>query len=165
MAKKLQASRAPLIPPGIQRSGVGHPRGVPDRSYGGGPNSCLWTPQDPINPHVSLPLTLGPTGTVNSCRIFDDRVATHPEFAFRSIKQGYAWKTKALNYILSKVPATKQIMHWAEREENVIILKRLQQAIGDGLCIYDRDGTAVDHTKSLDSAVLGIFVELHFMRG
>ena len=35
---KIQASRAPFIPPGIQRSGEGHPSGVPDRSYGGGPN-------------------------------------------------------------------------------------------------------------------------------
>ena len=48
----------------------------------------------------------------------------------------------------------KHIMHWAEREENVITPERLQQAIGDGLCIYDCDGTVVDHTKSLDSAVL-----------
>jgi hypothetical protein len=100
-------------------------------------------------------LTLGPNGTVNSWRIFDDRVATQPEFAFKSIKQGYAWKTKALNYMISKVPAMKQIMHWAEREENVITPERLQQAIGDGLCIYDRDGTVVDHTNSLDSAVWG----------
>ena len=91
--RKIQASRAPFIPPGIQRSGEGHLNVVPDRSYGGGPNPSLGATQDPINSHVSLPLTLGPTGTVNSGRIFDDRVATQPDFAFKSIKQGYAWKT------------------------------------------------------------------------
>ena len=152
---KLQASRTPFIQPGTQRSSEGHPSGAPDRNYGSGPNSPPGAPQDPINSPVSLPLTLGPNGTVNSGRIFDDRVATQPEFAFKSIKQGYAWKTKALNYMISKVPAMKQIMHWAEREENVITPERLQQAIGDGLCIYDRDGNVVDHTKSLDSAVWG----------
>ena len=49
----------------------------------------------------------------------------------------------------------KQILHWAEREENVITPERLQHAVGSGLCVYDRDGSATDHTKSLDSAVWG----------
>ena len=82
-------------------------------------------------------------------------MATQPDFAFKSIKQGYAWKTKAVNYMISKVPAMKQILHWAEREENVITPERLQHAVGSGLCVYDRDGSATDHTKSLDSAVWG----------
>ena len=82
-------------------------------------------------------------------------MATQPDFAFKGIKQGYAWKTKAVNYMISKVPAIKQILHWAEREENVITPERLQHAVGSGLCVYDRDGSATDHTKSLDSAVWG----------
>ena len=82
-------------------------------------------------------------------------MATQPDFAFKGIKQGYAWKTKAVNYMISKVPAMKQILHWAEREENVITPERLQHAVGSGLCVYDRDGSATDHTKSLDSAVWG----------
>ena len=152
---RLQASRVPFVQPGTQRSSEGYPNGAPDRNYGNGLNSPPGTQQNPINSLVSLPLTLGPTGTVNSGRIFDDRVATQPEFAFKGIKMGYAWKTKALNYMISKVPAMKQILHWAEREENVITPERLQQAVGEGLCIYDRDGNMVDHTKSLDSAVWG----------
>ena len=110
---------------------------------------------------MSLPLSLGPLGTLGSGRIFDDRVATQPDFAFKGIKQGYAWKTKAVNYMISKVPAMKQILHWAEREENAITPERLQHAIGVGLCVYDRDGNATDHTKSLDSAVWGFHFELH----
>ena len=152
---RLQASRVPFVQPGAQRSSEGPPNGAPDRSYGNGLNSPPGTQQDPMNSIVSLPLTLGPTGTLNSGRIFDDRVATQPDFGFKGIKMGYAWKTKALNYMISKVPAMKQILHWAEREEHVITPERLQQAVGEGLCIYDRDGNMVDHTKSLDSAVWG----------
>ena len=150
---RLQAARLPLINPGAQRDGEGPPNGAPERNYGGGPSHAA--PPEIHSASTSLPLSLGPLGTLSSGRIFDDRVATQPDFAFKGIKQGYAWKTKAVNYMMSKVPAMKQILHWAEREENVITPERLQHAVGSGLCVYDRDGSATDHTKSLDSAVWG----------
>ena len=150
---RLQAARLPLINPGAQRDGEGPPNGAPERNYGGGPSHAA--PPEIHSASTSLPLSLGPLGTLSSGRIFDDRVATQPDFAFKGIKQGYAWKTKAVNYMISKVPAMKQILHWAEREENVITPERLQHAVGSGLCVYDRDGSATDHTKSLDSAVWG----------
>ena len=106
---------------------------------------------------MSLSLSLGPLGTLGSGRVFDDRVATQSDFAFKGIKQGYAWKTKAVNYMISKVPAMKQILCWADREENVITPERLQQAVGDGLCVYDRDGNATDHTSHLTVPCGGFF--------
>ena len=150
---RFQAARIPLINPGAQRDGQGPPSGAPERNYGSGPSHAA--PLETSSVSMNLPLSLGPLGTLGSGRVFDDRVATQSDFAFKGIKQGYAWKTKAVNYMISKVPAMKQILYWAEREENVITPERLQQAVGDGLCVYDRDGNATDHTKSLDSAVWG----------
>ena len=150
---RLQAARIPLVNPGARRDGEGPPSGAPERNYGSGPSHAA--PPETPSVSMSLPLSLGPLGTLSSGRIFDDRVATQSDFAFKGIKQGYAWKTKAVNYMISKVPAMKQILHWAEREENAITPERLQHAIGTGLCVYDRDGNATDHTKSLDSAVWG----------
>ena len=149
---RFQAARILLIIHGAQRDGEGPPSGAPERNYGGGPSPAA--PQETPSASMSLPLRLGPLGTLSSGRIFDDRVAIQPDFAFKGIKQGYAWKTKAVNYMISKVPAMKQILRWAERE-NVITPERLQRAVGNGLCVYNRDGNVIDHTKSLDSAVWG----------
>ena len=65
----------------------------------------------------ALPLTLGAMGQLTkpeSC-LFDDKLTNQASFGFDGQKGGLAWKTKLGNYFISKCPALKQILAWAER--------------------------------------------------
>ena len=57
--------------------------------------------------------------------------------------------------MISRVPALVEIYHWAERQEVDLTDALLRQAIGDGLTVYDRDGTPRDYTDSLNDAIWG----------
>ena len=57
--------------------------------------------------------------------------------------------------MISRVPALAKIFYWAERQEVEITKELLQVAIGDGLTKDSRDGTPIDYTDSLNSAVWG----------
>ena len=46
--------------------------------------------------------------------------------------------------MISRIPALAKIFYWAERQEVEITNEMLRMAIGDGLIIYDRDGTPRD---------------------
>ena len=56
---------------------------------------------------------------------------------------------------MSVVPAVHAIFAWAEKEENPITQERYEQAVGDGLKTYDREGYPTDHSYALDSAIWG----------
>ena len=104
---------------------------------------------------MELPLAMGHLGNISSDRIFDDKVSVHEDFRFNGHKNGYAWKSKIERYMISRIPALAKIFYWAERQEVEITDELLRLAIGNGLTIYDRDGTPRDYTNSLNSAVWG----------
>ena len=101
-----------------------------------------------------LPLTLGSLGALGSNRIFDDRVSVQDDFRLDGRKNGHQWKSKTERYLISKVPALSQLLRWAEREETAITPGKLREAVGQGLCTVDRDGTH-DQTDALSSALWG----------
>ena len=47
--------------------------------------------------------------------LFDDKLTNQPSFCFDGQKGGVAWKTKLGNYFISKCPALKQLLAWAEK--------------------------------------------------
>jgi hypothetical protein len=104
----------------------------------------------------SLPLELGPLGSLGSHGRppFDYRIAGQSEFQFSS-KGGDQWKGKTERYLMSMVPAAHAILEWAERQTEPISQKLYEQAVGEGLTTWDRDGNAVDHAPTLNSAIWG----------
>ena len=93
-----------------------------------------------------LPLKLGPLGALTSGKaIFDDRMAAQEDYRFNGTKgtSGDAWKGKIERYMISKVPALKTVLLWAETCD----LKGLQEigdelwrrAIGAGVTAEQRD--------------------------
>ena len=103
----------------------------------------------------SLPLRLGPIGTLPSGRVFDSKIAGQPEFQFSSHKGSDQWKGKTERYMMSVVPAVHAIFAWAEKQEGPISQERYEEAVGQGLCTYDRDGTETDHSYTLNSVIWG----------
>ena len=58
----------------------------------------------------SLPLKLGPMGSLASGRIFDLKIAGQDDFQFSS-KGGDQWKGKTERYLISVVPACYALFH------------------------------------------------------
>ena len=143
-------ARAPLIPTQGGGSGTSEP-------YAPGTGTAdAYERDSPNESTTKLPLVLGFLGTsLASGRIFDDKVSIHEDFRFSGHKNGHAWRSKTERYLITRVPALSQILRWAEREENPISFDRLKIATGNGLCIYDRDGNATDHTEALNTALWG----------
>ena len=81
----------------------------------------------------SLPLRLGPIGTLPSGRVFDSKIAGQTEFQFSSHKGSDQWKGKTERYMMSVVPAVHAIFAWAEKQEGPISQERYEEAVGKGL--------------------------------
>ena len=146
--RRLQTTRTPLIPPEPQPQQPQQPQ-----QHGNPPDNDQHGAQ--ASHPMELPLALGHLGNISSDRIFDDKVSVHEDFRFNWHKNGYAWKSKIERYMISRIPALAKIFYWAERQEVEITDELLRLAIGNGLTIYDRDGTPRDYTNSLNSAVWG----------
>ncbi len=66
---------------------------------------------------------LGPLGLLNNPekQLYDDKLTGQAEYKFDGVKGGIAWKSKVERYFMSKVPALKQILKWAERHDQASI--------------------------------------------
>ena len=49
--------------------------------------------------------------------MFEDKLAT-TEFQYDGIKNGAAWKTKVERYMVYKAPVLKELLEWAEAQED-----------------------------------------------
>ena len=145
-----RTARTPLLAPQGGGNGTSEP-------YAPGPSHAETSERDsPSDSTTKLPLVLGFLGTsLASGRIFDDKISIHEDFRFNGHKNGHAWRSKTERYLITRVPALSQILRWAEREDSPISFERLRAATGNGLCTYDRDGTATDQTEALNTALWG----------
>ena len=121
----------PPLPPQAEASPVSGPAGA---ERGSGHTA---TP-------AALPPKLGPVGPLATGRIFDNKIAGQSESQLSTRKGGDQWKGKTERYLISVVPAVHAIFQWAGREADVITQDRYEQAVGDGLCTWDRDGVKTD---------------------
>ena len=76
------------------------------------------------------------------------------DFKFNGAK-GDIWKGKIERYFFSRVTAICELFNWAEKEVGPITDEHLREAVGDGLCTFEGDGTMLDHTEGLNSAIWG----------
>ena len=49
--------------------------------------------------------------------MFEDKLAT-TEFQYDGVKGGTAWKTKVERYMVYKAPVLKELLDWAEAQDN-----------------------------------------------
>ncbi len=110
MAAAERSSRVPLIP--AQR--------VPN---GAAPRVGAGAQEEAFDP--SKPLDKRPLGLLNNEKmdrpIYDDKMATQPEYRFDGQKGGVAWKSKTERYLISKCPALMSILKWAEKHDKMRI--------------------------------------------
>ena len=68
---------------------------------------------------IELPLIVGSMGqlTKPEASLFDDKLANQAGFGFDGQKGGAAWKCKVGNYFVSKCPAARSLLAWAEKFE------------------------------------------------
>ena len=68
---------------------------------------------------IELPLIVGSMGqlTKPEASLFDDKLANQASFGFDGQKGGAAWKCKVGNYFVSKCPAARSLLAWAEKFE------------------------------------------------
>ena len=93
------------------------------------------------DPHASspgsateLPLRLGRLGGLLTGKMFDDKMTSQDTFKFDGTKGGDRWKGKVERYFISKVPAMKAILEWAERlEKDVVTDSDLRKAVGGAM--------------------------------
>ena len=128
--------RPPLIP-----SGIDLPDGVPH-----------FTVNTPPQSFTTLPLALGPLGglpeSVKTGRLFDDRMTAQEGYKFDGTKGGDRWKGKLERYFMSKCPALRNILAWAEKTPHEEISEDLlTEAVGGAM-----DGA---QRETLSSAVWG----------
>ena len=66
---------------------------------------------------LETPLINGPMGqlTKPDANLFDDKLTNQPGFCFVGQKGGATWKTKLGNYFISKCPAARTLLTWAEK--------------------------------------------------
>ena len=67
-------------------------------------------------------------------KMFDDKMTSQDTFKFDGTKGGDRWKGKVERYFISKVPAMKAILEWAERlEKDVVTDSDLRKAVGGAM--------------------------------
>ena len=66
---------------------------------------------------------LGPLGaiTFKDRGMFDDKLMLNEEYRYNGIKGGAAWKSKLERYFVSKAPALRELLEWAESLDNAEI--------------------------------------------
>ena len=98
-----------------------------------------------------LPIKIGPIGQLQdvNARLFDDRMAAQPAFQFDGSKGGAGWKSKIERYLMSKIPALLELLHWAERYEG--------EKIDEALLVRATSGSGLDQPRiaNLNSSIWG----------
>ena len=98
-----------------------------------------------------LPIKIGPIGQLQdvNARLFDDRMAAQPAFQFDGSKGGAAWKSKIERYLMSKIPALSELLHWAERYEG--------EKIDEAFLVRATFGSGLDQPRiaNLNSSIWG----------
>ena len=114
----------PLIPPGV-------------------PHVQINTP-----PRATAPLKIGPLGGLETGRLFEDKMTAQADFKFDGQKGGDRWKGKLERYFISKSPALKAVLEWAEKADmDVVTEQLLELATGHAL--------KNEHRETLNGAVWG----------
>ncbi len=147
--------RAPLIPPGRPSGSDGYPDNVPhmnistpQRVHVGRHDHEAGTASQRTPPKFTWPLTLGPLGGLSTGKLFDDRMTAQDGYKFDGSKGGVKWKGKLERYFMSKCPALKAILEWAEvAEVSEITEGLLKEAVGQGM--------ELEQCETLNSAVWG----------
>ncbi len=86
----------------------------------------------------SLPLklrgTLGAIGYSKDRPIFDDRLMVNEDYRYNGVKNGVRWKSKVTSHFISRSPVLKEILEWAEEEDNTSIsVPDFMRAVGGAL--------------------------------
>ena len=94
--------------------------------YGGGGRPGPNSPPDEPTPGATAPFPLPLSGSLGSVGykdrpMFDDKLTTETEFKFDGVNHGTAWKTKVERYMVYKAPILKELLEWAEAQDNEAI--------------------------------------------
>ena len=124
--------RQPLIPP------PGVPFGaMPGAAPGAVPQYSIHTPAQSA---TTLPLRLGPLGGLATGRLFDDKMTSQEGYRFDGTKGGDRWKGKLERYFMSKCPALRAILEWAERTDTEVVTEEmLEEAVGAAMDAEQRE--------------------------
>ncbi len=70
---------------------------------------------------------LGPLGLLVNPekQLYDDKLTAQAEYKYNGHKNGPAWKSKVERYFMSKVPALKQILKWAEKHDQTTVTEEM----------------------------------------
>ena len=50
--------------------------------------------------------------------MFDDKLVLNEEYRYNVVKGGAAWKSKLERYFVSKAPVLRELLEWAESQDN-----------------------------------------------
>ena len=50
--------------------------------------------------------------------LFDDKVMMNPAYSYDGVKGGMAWKSLVERYFITKAPCLRELLEWAEGEDN-----------------------------------------------
>ncbi len=124
--------RAPFIPADAPVYHASSPPGFPQ----GAQHAHIGTPPESA---TDLPLTLGPLGGLINGKGLDDKMTGQEGFRFDGNKGGDRWKGKVERYFISKIPALRVILNWAEKSEREITENDLEEAVGDAMTLEQRE--------------------------
>ena len=84
-----------------------------------------------------MPLRMpGPLGAIQykDRPMFDDKVMMHQDYAYNGSKGGSTWKSKVERYFITKAPCLREVLEWAECEDNEAIDEsKFKRAVSDRL--------------------------------
>ena len=100
--------------------GAGHHGGHGPGGTGGGPggpSGGRWPNQE------WMPQQMSDEVRIDYNKLFDDKVALSPEYAYHGGDGGDRWRMKTYGYLISKCPILAKILKWAEGCDNKSITK------------------------------------------
>ena len=84
-----------------------------------------------------------PTGGYQHGRIFDDKVAIDPKYAYNGTQGGDRWKVKTKGYLISKAPALKPLLAFADAlDREAVTTAKL-----DGFCTLPSGGRVLSAAR------------------
>ncbi len=101
-------SRQPFLP--SMRSSTGDHSGDPGAEEEFDPTAAL-----KLRPLGLL------AGDKHDRQLYDDKLTTQAEYRYDGMKGGTAWKSRVERYFISKVPALREILRWAELHDKAVI--------------------------------------------
>ena len=132
----------------LETTGRAHPQNdpLPD-PWNGSPKPAEDTPggdarrgpdrrQPPMPFDSNKPLELlEPLGTIGAKDklLFDDKIATTPEYQFNGQRNGLSWVRKVENHFISRAPVLLALLLWAEECEDSIDVTRVMKVAGHKL--------------------------------